>query len=230
MELVEVVPGLTTDPATLSIVLETAKAWNKIPVETRSTPGFIVNRVARPFYAEALRLATEGSDPATIDYVMSEAGRFPMGPFELMDLIGNDVNFAVTQSVFDGFYHDPRFTPSLYQQAFVEAGFLGRKTGRGFYDYGDDSTKGEPALEARQSPPNEIWLSDGDSLTNGLLTRLRKTFPAAGAGPFQWSRKIGLRRIHTVLHNLSAYYGEDRYRTSPLIKSNLWIGKQLDEP
>ena len=119
MELVEVIPGLATDPATLSIVLETATAWNKIPVQTKSTPGFIVNRVARPFYAEALRLATEGSAPATIDYVMREAGQFPMGPFELMDLIGNDVNFAVTRSVFDGFYQDPRFKPSLYQQAFV---------------------------------------------------------------------------------------------------------------
>jgi 3-hydroxybutyryl-CoA dehydrogenase len=355
MELVEVVPGLATDPATLSIVLETAKAWNKVPVESKSTPGFIVNRVARPFYSEALRLATEGIDPATIDYVMREAGRFPMGPFELMDLIGNDVNFAVTQSVFDGFYHDPRFTPSLYQQAFVEAGFLGRKTGRGFYVYGEGSTKKKPALEAPQSPPNEIWLSAGDSLTNGLVTRLRKAFPAAGriaraegdlmavsdqatvrltdgrtasqialeenqpntvvvdlaydyetaaillapahqcsqrayqsaaglfqaagyqvvrfddvpglavmrtvsmvineaadtalqkvatcadidlamqkgtrypVGPFQWSRKIGVRRIQTVLHNLSVYYGEDRYRTSPLIKNSLWIGKHLDE-
>jgi 3-hydroxybutyryl-CoA dehydrogenase len=103
MELVEVIPGLVTDKATLSTVLETVKAWNKVPVQAKSTPGFIVNRIARPFYAEALRLVTEGSEPVTIDYLMREAGRFPMGPFELMDLIGNDVNFAVTQSVFDGF-------------------------------------------------------------------------------------------------------------------------------
>ena len=96
MELVEVIPGLATDSATLSIVLETTTAWNKIPVRTKSTPGFIVNRVARPFYAEALRLATEGSDPATIDYVMREAGQFPMGPFELMDAIGaKDPNAVV---------------------------------------------------------------------------------------------------------------------------------------
>lgn len=357
MELVEVIPGLATDPATLSIVLATAKMWNKISVLAKSTPGFIVNRVARPFYAEALRLATEGSDPAAIDYVMREAGRFPMGPFELMDLIGNDVNFAVTQSVFDGFYQNPRFTPSLFQQAFVEAGFLGRKTGRGFYDYSEGSTVSEPRLETVQAPPQEIRLSTGESLTNGLLTRLRKTFAGAGriaradgdllavadqatvrltdgrtasqigfeknqpdtvvadlandyenaaaialapagqcsqkayqsavglfqaagyqvvtfddlpglavmrtvamvineaadtalqkvatcadidlamqkgtrypGGPFQWSRQIGLRRVHTVLQNLSAYYGEERYRTSPLIKSSLWIGKQLDEP
>src|ERR1700751_264722 len=109
MELVEVIPGLATDPATLSIILETAKAWNKVPVQAKSTPGFIVNRVARPFYAEGLRLATAGSDPGHIDDLMREAGKFPMGPFELMDFIGNDVNFAVTQSVFDGFYQDPRF-------------------------------------------------------------------------------------------------------------------------
>jgi len=113
MELVEVIPGLVTDKATLSTILETAKAWNKVGVQARSTPGFIVNRIARPFYAEALRLVTEGSEPATIDYLMREAGRFPMGPFELMDLIGNDVNFAVTKSVFDGFYQSARFAPSF---------------------------------------------------------------------------------------------------------------------
>ena len=124
MELVEVVSGLSTDETTLSIVLETVKTWDKIPVQANSTPGFIVNRVARPFYAEALRLVTEGSDPVTIDYVMREAGRFPMGPFELMDLIGNDVNFAVTQSVFDGFYQNPKFMPSVYQKELVEAGIL----------------------------------------------------------------------------------------------------------
>jgi 3-hydroxybutyryl-CoA dehydrogenase len=357
MELVEVVPGLATDEATLSTVMETAKAWNKVPVQAKSTPGFIVNRIARPFYAEALRLATEGSEPATIDYLLREVGRFPMGPFELMDLIGNDVNFAVTQSVFDGFYQNARFVPSLYQQALVEAGFHGRKTGRGFYIYGEQSTKSEPPLEAPQPPPKEVRLTGGDSLTKGVLARLQRAFPAAGqiekpqttdllatadqatvrltdgrtaaqvafeenqpntvivdlaydyetvavlslapgprcsqlahqsavglfqaagyqivtfddvpglavmrtvammineaadaalqhvascadidlamqkgtrypTGPFQWSRIIGVERIFTVLRNLLACYGEERYRTSPLIQRTLWSGKHLDE-
>jgi 3-hydroxybutyryl-CoA dehydrogenase len=357
MELVEVIPGLVTDQATLSSVLETVKAWNKVPVQARSTPGFIVNRIARPFYAEALRLVTEGSEPVAIDYLMREAGRFPMGPFELMDLIGNDVNFAVTQSVFDGFYQNARFAPSLYQQALVEAGFHGRKTGRGFYIYGEQSTKSAPLLEAPQPPPKEIRLAGGDLLTKGVLARLQKAFPAAGriektegadllaladqatvrltdgrtaaqvafeenepksvivdlaydyetvsvlamapgprcsrsahqsavglfqaagyrvvtfddvpglvvmrtvvmlineaadaalqqvascadidlamqkgtrypAGPFQWSRTIGVQRINRVLRNLLACYGEERYRTSPLIQRSLWSGKHLDE-
>jgi 3-hydroxybutyryl-CoA dehydrogenase len=117
----------------------TAKAWGKLPVRATSTPGFIVNRVARPFYAEALRLLLEqAADPASIDAVMRESGGFRMGPFELMDLIGHDVNFAVTQSVFEAYYNDPRFTPSIIQKELLNAGYLGRKSGRGFYSYGPD--------------------------------------------------------------------------------------------
>ena len=138
MALVEVVSGAATEPQAAETVFATAAAWGKSPVHARSTPGFIVNRVARPFYAEALRVLGEGGgDIATLDAVMREAGGFRMGPFELMDLIGNDVNFAVTRSVHDAFFQDPRFTPSLIQQELVAAGFLGRKSGRGFYRYGD---------------------------------------------------------------------------------------------
>ena len=135
MALVEVVSGLATKPTVAATLFATAAAWGKTPVHARSTPGFIVNRVARPYYGEALRLAQEGAaDCATIDAVMREAGDFRMGPFELMDLIGNDVNFAVTHSVWRAFFHDPRFGPSLLQQERVDAGLLGRKSGRGFYD------------------------------------------------------------------------------------------------
>src|SRR5207253_10560920 len=117
MELVEIVSGLATDPAVAETIYATAIAWRKVPVHTRSTPGFIVNRVARPFYAEALRLLNEqAASPATIDAIMREAGGFRMGPFELMDLIGHDVNYAVTRSVFEAYYNDPRFTPSLIQK------------------------------------------------------------------------------------------------------------------
>jgi 3-hydroxybutyryl-CoA dehydrogenase len=138
MKLVEVVSGLATDSAVAKCIYATATLWGKRAVHARSTPGFIVNRVARPFYAEGLRLLQEqAGDPATLDAVMREAGGFRMGPFELMDLIGHDVNFAVTQSVFQAYFHDPRFTPSLIQQELVLAGRLGRKSGQGFYDYAE---------------------------------------------------------------------------------------------
>jgi 3-hydroxybutyryl-CoA dehydrogenase len=152
MALVEVVSGVATDKLVADTVYATAASWGKDPVHAKSTPGFIVNRVARPFYAEALRLLGEGAgDPASIDAVIREAGGFRMGPFELMDLIGHDVNFSVTQSVFNAYFGDPRFTPSVLQQELVNAGFLGRKSGRGFYRYGEDAPKAEP----RSEPPAE---------------------------------------------------------------------------
>src|SRR5437870_5624166 len=120
------------------------KAWGKFPVLASDSPGFIVNRIARPFYGEAIRIAEEGiADYATIDAAMRDLGKFRMGPFELMDFIGNDVNFAVTKSVFEAFFYDPRYRPSLTQQRLVEAGQLGRKTGRGFFDYSDGASKPE---------------------------------------------------------------------------------------
>jgi 3-hydroxybutyryl-CoA dehydrogenase len=128
----------------------------------RSTPGFIVNRVARPFYGEALRVLQEGAgDAATLDAIMRESGGFRMGPFELMDLIGHDVNFAVTRSVHAGFYGDPRFAPSVVQQELVEAGWLGRKSGRGFYNYAPGATPAEPATAAPCPPPKTI-MAHGD--------------------------------------------------------------------
>jgi 3-hydroxybutyryl-CoA dehydrogenase len=136
MKLVEVVSGLATAPEVAQAIRDTAVRWGKIAVMARSTPGFIVNRVARPFYAEALRVLAEGAaDCATLDAIVREAGGFPMGPFELMDLIGHDVNFAVTSSVWSAYFYDKRFQPSLIQQELVWAGRLGRKSGRGFYDY-----------------------------------------------------------------------------------------------
>ncbi|HEY4318896.1 MAG TPA: 3-hydroxyacyl-CoA dehydrogenase PaaH [Herbaspirillum sp.] len=155
MALVEVIGGLASSRDTCERLYDTAIAWGKVPVHTRSTPGFIVNRVARPYYAEALRLLGEqAASPATIDAVLREAGGFRMGPFELMDLIGHDVNFAVTQSVFHAYFNDPRFTPSLIQQELVDAGFLGRKSGRGFYSYAPDAVRLLPQTEAAAATPN----------------------------------------------------------------------------
>jgi 3-hydroxybutyryl-CoA dehydrogenase len=173
LPLVEVVSGLATDRETAAVVYETAKAWGKVPVHAASTPGFIVNRCARPFYAEAFRVLAEcAADPATIDAVMREAGMFRMGPFELMDMIGHDVNFAVTRSVWEAYFHDPRFAPSVLQQELVAAGFFGRKSGRGIYAYDANATKPGPQTESPQARPRRIRVAGDGAMTNGLRDRL----------------------------------------------------------
>ena len=174
MALVEIVSGLATDPAVADTLFATANAWGKTAVHARSTPGFIVNRVARPYYAEALRLAQEGAaDYATIDACCREAGGFRMGPFELMDMIGHDVNFAVTNSVWRAFYNDPRFLPSLLQQELVDAGFYGKKTGRGFYDYREGAVKPEAQTEAPQAPAGKIAIFGESAAADALADRLQ---------------------------------------------------------
>jgi 3-hydroxybutyryl-CoA dehydrogenase len=174
MPLVEVISGVTTDPAMFDCVYETARAWGKTPVRARSIPGFIVNRVARPFYAEALRVLQEqAADAATLDAVMRECGGFAMGPFDLIDLIGLDVNLAVTRSVFEATAFDRRYAPSLIQQELVRAGRHGRKTGYGFHRYGEHA----PALRPKAEPPctpAEIVRAVGDlGPARDLLERLR---------------------------------------------------------
>ena len=177
MRLVEVVSGLATDPGVAAAVTRLAEGWGKQVVQAAATPGFIVNRVARPFYAEALRLAEEqAAGPATIDAVLTQAGGFRMGPFALMDLVGQDVNEAVTQSVWTAFGYDPRFAPSLLQRALVEAGWLGRKSGRGWYRYGDDAPPPVPDVA-----PSRPWPAGGEVTEHGV-SPLRTLLSRSGVG------------------------------------------------
>jgi 3-hydroxybutyryl-CoA dehydrogenase len=230
MPLVEVVPWLASDPDVVRRTFDTARRWKKQPVVASDTPGFIVNRVARPFYGEALRLYDEGvADCATIDWAMKELGGFRMGPFELMDFIGNDVNYAVTRTVFESLFHDPRYKPSLTQQRLVDAGFLGRKSGRGYYDYRDGASRPEPnkgqalgrliferilamlineavdAVLMRVASPEDIDLA----MTKGV------NYPK---GLLAWANELGLPRVLGWLEGLHAEYGEDRYRPSALLR------------
>ncbi|MGH7005623.1 MAG: 3-hydroxyacyl-CoA dehydrogenase NAD-binding domain-containing protein, partial [Alphaproteobacteria bacterium] len=165
MALVEVITGVQTAPAVAETVFDTAKTWGKAPVYAKSTPGFIANRIARPFYGEALRLLEEGAaDVATLDAIMKDCAGFRMGPFELMDLIGIDVNFLVTKSVWQAFFNDPRYAPSLLQQEMVAAGRHGRKTKWGWYDYRPGAAKPEPKEAPPGPKPKTIVLSQNPAL------------------------------------------------------------------
>jgi 3-hydroxybutyryl-CoA dehydrogenase len=164
LPLVEVVAGAASAPAAVDAVYATAMAWGKTPARCADTPGFIVNRIARPFYAEALRIHEErAADPATIDAVLRECGGFAMGPFALTDLIGQDVNEAVTRSVWESFFHDPKFTPSLAQRRLVQSGRLGRKTGRGWFTYGDAQGDGRSAASGEADAPRPHTAAPADA-------------------------------------------------------------------
>jgi len=239
MPLVEVVPGLATDPEVTTAVRDLAARWKKVPVIARDTPGFIVNRVARPFYGEALRVYEEGmADQATIDWAMRTVGGFRMGPFELMDLIGNDVNFTVTRSIFEAFSYDPRYRPSLVQQRLVEAGRLGRKTGRGYYSYAEGAVPPAPvedhALGERIVNRIVAMLINeaADALFLGVASRedldLAMTrgvnYPR---GLLAWADELGPDVVLARLEDLQAEYGEDRYRPSPLLRRLVRAGRRF---
>src|SRR6056297_2024073 len=230
MKLVEIIPGISTSSGSAKTARSLIDSWDKTTVQAKDTPGFIVNRVARPFYGEALRIYEEGvANHATIDWAMKELGGFKMGPFELMDLIGHDVNYKVTESVFKEFYYDPRFKPSFAQKRLVEAGRLGKKSGIGFYDYSDNSEITEPSRDEELGKKilhrilamlindasdavfmNVATIEDVDlAMTNGV------NYPK---GLLKWADEIGIETVYNWMNRLQVEYREDRYRPNPLLK------------
>ena len=229
MPLVEIIPAVQTSESTLTKAKSIIDSWGKVTVIAKDTPGFIVNRVARPFYGEALRVYEEGvADFATIDWAMRELGGFRMGPFQLMDYIGNDINYTVTETVFTAFYYDQRYKPSFTQKRMMEAGYLGRKSRRGYYDYSNENTpKINEDKELGQQIVNRILVmlinEAADALFLNIATKedidLSMTkgvnYPK---GLLVWADEIGIKNILSQLEDLQNEYGEDRYRPSPLLK------------
>jgi len=230
MPLVEIIPAVQTSDETKNDARKLIDDWGKVTVLTKDTPGFIVNRVARPFYGEALRIYEEGlADFSTIDWAMTEIGGFRMGPFTLMDYIGNDVNYTVTETVFAAFYYDPRYKPSFTQKRHSEAGWYGRKSGRGYYDYTEGAVQPEPNKDEKLGKQiferilvmlmneaidalflNIATKEDIDlAMTNGV------NYPK---GLLKWADEMGLDNVLLKLENMLNEYGEDRYRPSPLLR------------
>jgi len=229
MPLVEIIPAVQTSNKTLSVVKSIIDSWDKVTVLAKDTPGFIVNRLARPFYGEALRIYEEGiADFATIDWAMKEVGGFKMGPFQLMDYIGNDINYIVTETVFTAFYFDPRYKPSFTQKRMMEAGYLGRKTGKGYYDYSSDL---KPKINKDKELGNRIFLRIIAMLINEAIDALFLNIATKEdldlamikgvnypKGLLRWADELGLKYVLKILEQLQAEYSEDRYRPSPLLR------------
>jgi len=231
MALVEIIPAVQTREGLADEVKALIQSVGKLPVITKDTPGFIVNRVARPFYSESIRLLEEGvADAETIDYAMTSVGGFRMGPFELMDFIGHDVNYRVTESVFESFFYDPRFKPSFSQKRLFEAGYYGRKSGRGFYNYAEGVEKKAPSqdqalLEKIYKRVLVMLINEAaDALFLNIASREDlDTAMTKGVnypkGLLKWADEYGLEKVQDDLDELYNYYHEDRYRLSPIIRN-----------
>jgi 3-hydroxybutyryl-CoA dehydrogenase len=230
MPLVEIIPAVQTAEVVTKIARNLIDSWGKVTVLAKDTPGFIVNRVARPFYGEALRIYEEGiADFATIDWAMTELGGFKMGPFTLMDYIGNDINYTVTETVFAAFYYDQRYKPSFTQKRHSEAGYLGRKSGRGYYNYEEgvelpqptkDTVVGEQIKERilvmlMNEAIDALFLNIASKEDIDLAMTKGVNYPI---GLLQWANEMGLENVLAKLESLFHEYGEDRYRPSPLLR------------
>ncbi|MDR6923204.1 3-hydroxyacyl-CoA dehydrogenase NAD-binding domain-containing protein [Chryseobacterium sp. 2987] len=230
MPLVEIIPSLVTEKTLAEKMYILMKDWGKIPVIAKDIPGFIVNRIARPYYGEALRIVEENiASPEQVDEAMKTLGNFKMGPFELMDLIGVDVNFAVTTTVYKDYFYDPKYKPSLLQQRMSEAKLHGRKTGKGFYDYSEGAEK--PAASKDDALYQQIFLRIISMLINEAVEAKRLgiandedielamqkgvNYPK---GLLDWGKEIGYAKISETLQNLYGEYQEERYRQSPLLR------------
>ncbi|MGB4446717.1 MAG: 3-hydroxyacyl-CoA dehydrogenase NAD-binding domain-containing protein [Cloacibacterium sp.] len=238
MPLVEVIPGLLTENNLAQEIVDLMKSWGKSPIIAKDVPGFIVNRIARPFYGEALRIVEENlATPEQVDDAMKSLGNFKMGPFELMDLIGIDVNFSVTKTVYQDYFFDPKYKPSLLQQRMNEAKLLGRKTGKGFYDYSEQSQESRTENQYLKTEnqqlitDNQIFIRIISMLINEAVEAKRlgiasdediETAMQKGVnypkGLLNWGKEIGYPKISEVLQNLYEEYQEERYRQSPLLR------------
>ncbi len=230
MALVEIIPGLLTYPDLATKMVDLMKNWGKSPVIVKDIPGFLVNTIARPFYGEALRIVEENiASIEQVDFAMKSIGGFKMGPFELMDLIGIDVNFSVTKTVYQDYFFDPKYKPSLLQQRMVEAKLLGKKTQKGFYNYAVEGN--ENKVEIDQNLAIEIFNRIISMLINEAVEAKRLKLATDEAielamqkgvnypkGLLAWGKEIGFDKISNTLDNLHQKYGEERYRQSPLLK------------